>query len=172
MNYLSSLSLGVAFLFAIASCNNSGSEEQLQPLDVSGLAQVESSPKDPATLLKELEELKELALSNRMIMLTGADFMQVQEKLFKKEKIEADKLLQIKAIIYRFYKNVYVKDGVLYSRAKNGEEIGIREDVFKIYCENLQELSQGIKEIRKTGEYTDEQIEQQLNNISLANMVR
>jgi len=107
-----------------------------------------------------------------MITLTGADFMQMQEKLFKKEKIEADKLLQIKAIIYRFYKNVSVKDGVLYSRAKNGEEIGIREDVFKIYCDNLQELTEGIKEIRKTREYTDEEIEQQLNNVNLANMVR
>jgi|GEM_PF-3486067 len=168
MKYLSSLFIGSVILYSIVSCNRS--EERLSFSGTPTVTQVES-PKDAATLLKELEDLTDLALSGRMIMLTGADLVQLQEKVLKNEEIEPDKLLQAKAIVYRFHKTVYVKDGVVRSRAKKGEEIGIREDVFKLYCDNLRELTRGIEEIRKTRDYTDEQIEKDMK-VELVGMVQ
>lgn len=70
----------------------------------------------------------------------------------RSEEISSDDVAKMKAAVYRFYKNVTVKDSCYYSPVKNGSEINISDRVFSVLSDNLQEMNDFIKKVKDKGE--------------------
>ncbi|WP_297057337.1 hypothetical protein [uncultured Duncaniella sp.] len=70
----------------------------------------------------------------------------------RSEEISSDDVAKMKAAVYRFYKNVTVKDSCYYCPVKNGSEINISDRVFSALSDNLQEMNDFIKKVKDRGE--------------------
>jgi hypothetical protein len=105
--------------------------------------------------------LKSLAQSDQTIRISLDDILKIQQNNVKGIGAETSTITKLKATVYRFYKNLYVKDGALHTRASSGEEIGINNDVFEFYRKDLARLNTDIKNLEG---YTDEQLQNDIND--------
>lgn len=67
-------------------------------------------------------------------------------------EVSDDDVAKMKAAIYRFYKNVTVKDGYYSCSLKNGSEINVSDNVFSALSDNLNEMNAFIKQAKDKGE--------------------
>ncbi|WP_164109704.1 MULTISPECIES: hypothetical protein [Sphingobacterium] len=105
-------------------------------------------------------QLKELALSDKMIDLSVDDLLEIQKNTANNKENSAEKMNAFRAAVYRFYKNVYIKDGGLHTDIKSGKEIGLSEDVFQFYYKDLPRFNADIKKLEG---YSDEKLQKDIN---------
>jgi hypothetical protein len=81
--------------------------------------------------------------------------------------VNEDDIAKMKTAIYRFYKNVSVKDGYYVCSIQNGADINISESVFMALYENLNQMNAFIKEAKEKGEVVNvtEPNEKYLNSL-------
>lgn len=68
------------------------------------------------------------------------------------QSVSREDMAKAKTAVYRFYKNVSLKDGYYSCSAKNGAEINISEKAFGVLSDNLVEINSFIKDALAKGE--------------------
>lgn len=63
----------------------------------------------------------------------------------------ADNLAKMKAALYRFYRNVKLKDGQYYCSLSKAADINVSEGVFEALLKNLKDMNTAIKKAREKG---------------------
>lgn len=99
------------------------------------------------------ELVRGYALSNDFL---DVDLMKVEKAtLFpasRSEDVTEEDFAKAKAVVYRFYKHVTLKDSTYVCSLKNGAEINISEELFNFYLNGLQEANAHIKELNAKGQ--------------------
>lgn len=65
--------------------------------------------------------------------------------------ISVEEIAKAKAVIYRFYKHVSVRDSLYYCDLTNGAEINISDQVFNALKNNIDEMNSQMQEMKKQG---------------------
>lgn len=66
-----------------------------------------------------------------------------------KNKFQKPELAKAKAAIYRFYKNVSIKDGQYVHHLKNGKELNISEELYLLFSNNIKTMNKSIDSLRE-----------------------
>lgn len=82
-------------------------------------------------------------------------------------EVTPDDVAKSKAAVYRFYKHVTVKDGLLQCSLKNGAEINVSDRVFKAFMDNLNEMNEQMQALYDKGDTVDisDPTEEYLNSL-------
>lgn len=121
----------VCLILFTASCNR----DSQQPKSLSLVTQSElRSPLVSKKVQNKIEKVE-------FIDLKVADLKEIQEYLVGKKPIEEQRVVDFRVVIYRFYSQVKVEEGKLVCSAISGQEIGISEDVFQLYKNELSRLN-------------------------------
>lgn len=67
-------------------------------------------------------------------------------------------LAKMKAAVYRFYKQVSVKEGYYVCGIKEGSEINVSQEVFSALLGNLNDMNRMIREVKDKGEAIEVQL--------------
>lgn len=82
-------------------------------------------------------------------------------------EVTPDDVAKSKAAVYRFYKHVKVRDGLLRCSLKNGAEINVSDRVFKAFMDNIDELNEQMQALYDQGDSVDisDPTEEYLNSL-------
>lgn len=90
---------------------------------------------------------KEYLADNRFIDL-NMDQVNREINDQSKNKYQKPELAKAKAAIYRFYKNVSIKDGHYVHHLKSGKELNISEELFLLFSNNIKQMNRSIDSLR------------------------
>ena len=82
-------------------------------------------------------------------------------------EVTPDDVAKSKAAVYRFYKHVKVRDGLLRCSLKNGAEINVSDRVFKAFMDNIDEMNEQMQALYDQGDSVDvsDPTEEYLNSL-------
>lgn len=79
--------------------------------------------------------------SNELIYISKNDILRMQDEILKGNTLNESDQVAIRVILYRFYSQLKAEGNKLASTAKSGAEIGISEDVFQLYNEDIEKMN-------------------------------
>src|SRR5690606_3896970 len=113
------------------------------------------------------EKVRQKIAENQLLDLKADDLPEIQAYLAGEKEIPEDRIVDFRVLIYRFYNQVKVEGDKLVCTAGSGSEIGISEDVFQFYKEDLARLNADMvkMEDRPDEDALRENLEDQLRQI-------
>src|SRR5690606_12802503 len=104
------------------------------------LSTLENGLSDSIIREKVYRKIKE----NQSLDLKVDDLREIKAYLAGVKTIAEDHIVDFRVLIFRFYNQVKVEEGKLVCSVSSGSEIGISEDVFQLYKEDLTHLNADI----------------------------
>lgn len=134
------LNSAICFFLFISACNTTLEKPQSLSLITKG------ELRDPLVTKKVKKKIEKEGFIN----LKTDDLHEIQEYLAgKKASIEENYIVDFRVLVYRFYSQVKVEGGNLVCSASSGAEIGVSEDVFQLYKEELIRLNDEMAKMNK-----------------------
>jgi len=90
---------------------------------------------------------KQYVLENRFIDV-DLDIVNKEINDRTKNKYQKPELAKAKAAIYRFYKNVSIKDGHYIQTIKSAKELNISDKLFLLFSTNIQKMNKSLDSLR------------------------
>lgn len=99
------------------------------------------------------------------VYISANDILKMQDDIMKGNSLSESNQIDIRVILYRFYNQIKVEDNKIISTAKSGAEIGIPEDVFQLYNEDIERLNEEMVDFEHTSGNLEVQLESYLRQL-------
>ncbi len=93
--------------------------------------------------------VREIIESDQAIDLSVADVMALQAAIQNEQPADSAVLIKLKASLHRFYSNVAVEGNALVVTERSGDDIGLSNDLFAFYKQDLARLNEELEMLNK-----------------------
>lgn len=108
------------------------------------------------------EKVREKIEKDHFVNLKVDDLQEVQEYFAGEKTIDEERIIDFQVLIYRFYNQVKVEGDKLVCSASSGSEIGISEDVFQLYKNDLARLNADVAKMENEDRPDEEALSRNL----------
>lgn len=93
--------------------------------------------------------VKEMIGSDQAIDLSVADVKALQAAIQNEQPADSAVLIKLKASLYRFYSHVEVEGNAMVVTKRSGDDMGISNDLFAFYKQDLARLNEEMETLNK-----------------------